>query len=169
MSKREIIQTAMVLGGLWIVISGFSSLAPTLASSTMIISSIGEVDVVDDLILPGLIALAVFLMFSLVPGYLVIDQSEKWARRLFPDSDQTVELGPSLLFAAGAMLFGVVWMVEGAILLPISLLRLAFYFGSELSPSGLESVAVSMATALLWFLAGFLLFRYGARLARHAA
>ena len=67
------------------------------------------------------------------------------------------------------MLFGLVWMVDGALLLLISPIQLLYFLSFALPAEASENSVVSIATAIFRLLAGFLLYRYGVRLASHAA
>ena len=165
MTAREIVRTGLVLGGIWIAISGAASLAVGIIEFVQSSAQTDPGTVGIDWPLGAMVATSVFafLLFSLTPGLYVISRSRSWAAS-FALGDQPVELGPSLVLAVGLMIIGVVWIVEGLTALLVS--PISFFFGTALAqddPTFYPTIVSGVAYSLLRLVAGIAVYRWGSR------
>jgi hypothetical protein len=171
MTAREIVRTGLVLGGIWIAISGAASLAVGIIEFVQssaqtdpgIAGTVGTVGI--GWPLGAMVATSVFafLLFALTPGLYVISRSRSWAAS-FALGDQPVEFGPSLVLAVGLMIIGVVWIVEGLTALLVS--PISFFFGPALAqddPTFYPTIVSGVAYSLLRLVAGIAVYRWGSR------
>jgi hypothetical protein len=122
MTQREIVRTAVMSGGIWLILSGFSSLPSIFADFT---DRAGRSDrdaseQVRDLFLVYLPSGILGLLLAATPGIYATLSSERWAARLVPDDDTDLEIRPSLILAVGSMLLGLSTGLSGAIALAAS-------------------------------------------------
>jgi hypothetical protein len=171
MTAREIVRTGLVLGGIWIAVSGAASLAVGIAEFVQF-SARTDPDIagigwpLGAMVVSSVVA---FLLFALAPGLYVISKSRNWAAS-FALGDKPVELGPSLALAVGLMILGVAWIVEGLAALLVS--PISFFFGAALAQDDATlypDVVSSVAYSLLRLVAGLAVYRWGSRGVLHAA
>jgi hypothetical protein len=171
MTAREIIRTGLILGGIWIVISGAAGLAPAIAGYLEL--SIGTDPDVGDLawtlFLPIGGNLVAFLLLALGPGLYVIEKSSKWAASLTPEAGGEIELGPSMLLAVGLMILGLALIVDGAASLLFAPLSWWTAAQMDYKPQFVGSAVGGAAYSLLRLVAGILIYKWGSRSVLHTA
>jgi len=164
MNSRDLVRTAVVIGGVYLIVSSFSSVASLFAGFAESSSRLDRdfAEAVSDLFafyLPSSIG-AVF--FGAVPGIYAIWSAEAWAARLTPADESTTTLEPSLALSVGAMILGLSFGVSGAVSLATGGLLVAVQIAS--GAIGELSAVFSLRTLLYGacsLVAGVLLFRWG--------
>ena len=172
MTQREVVRTAIVLGGIWLIVSGFASLPSIVAdfSDATRHSDRDATAELRDLFLIYLPSGLLGVLLAALPGIYATMSSERWAARLVPHDETDLEIQPSLILAVGAMLMGLSTGVSGAISLAASGAGLVLQqVDGEVSR---VLVAMTVERALygaFMLLAGILLFRWGSRAVLRAA
>ena len=166
MTTREAVRTAILVGGIWLVISAFASVTSMFVGFGELATRVDRsaADVFGDFFvfyLPsGLAGIAV----GVLPGIYAILSSHKWAARIVPTDHSTIEIQPSLILAVGAMLLGLSTGISGAVSLASAGLILALQFaGGSIADYAATMVIRSVAYGLCSLIAGVLVFRWGSR------
>jgi hypothetical protein len=115
MSARELLRVGFILLGAFLIVSALESLVESLNQRPAVMVS-GEQPVPD--LLRSVWVLAAFstaasLVFGVVPGILLITQSERWAHRVLPESRSSVSSPASVLLPVGLMLLGLLMGIHG--------------------------------------------------------
>ncbi len=172
MTQREIVRTAIVIGGIWLIVSGFSSL-PSLFSNFAEAADHSDREAAEHLRDLFFVYLPAGLFGSLLaafPGVYAIFSSDRWAARLVPNDETNLEIRPSLILAVGAMLMGLSTGLSGAISLAAS--GTGFILQSSDGDASRLLVGMRVDRALhgsFMLGAGILLFRWGSRAVLRAA
>lgn len=166
MTQREIVRTAIVIGGLWLIFSGFSSF-PSLFSNFAAAADHSDREATDrlrDLFFVYLPSGLFGALLTTIPGIYAILTSDRWAARLVPVDETDLEIRPSLILAVGAMLMGLSTGISGAVSLVAS--AAGFILQSIDGKAGEILVGMMVERALygvFTLCAGIVLFQWGSR------
>jgi len=172
MTQREILRTAILIGGIWVILSGISSLPSILVDFADAANRLDRdpSEQVRNLFLIYLPSGLLGVLLAAVPGIYAILASERWAARFAPESSADSEIQPSLVLAAGSMLLGLSTGLSGAISLGVS--GVTFLLDSLNLPEDGFLTGIMIERALYGVFAltgGLMLFRWGSRAVRRAA
>lgn len=172
MTQREIIRTAILIGGIWLILSSFDSLPSLFSDFAEAVdhSDREATEHVSDLFFVHLPLGLLGVLLGAIPGVYAILSSNRWAARLVPDDETDLEIPPSLILAVGAMLMGLSTGLSGAISLAASATGFMLQpFDGDASRL-LVGMRVDRALYGSFMLcAGILIFRWGSRAVLRAA
>jgi|JI10StandDraft_1071094.scaffolds.fasta_scaffold51507_4 hypothetical protein len=172
MTQREIVRTAIMLGGIWLILSGFASLPSIVAdfAGSTRHSDRDATEEIRDLFLIYLPSGLLGVLLAAIPGIYAISSADRWAARLVPDDETDLEIRPSLILAVGAMLMGLSTGISGAISFAASGAGLIIQLIDEEASRVLVEMMVERALyGAFAVLAGILIFRWGSRAVLRAA
>lgn len=166
MTSREAVRTAIVIGGVWLTIYTFASVASLFVGFAEITAG-SDHSLSDSLT----VFVAIYLPSALggivtgsIPGIYAVLSSHEWAARLVPHDDSPIEVQPSLILSVGAMLLGISTGVGGAVTIASNGLVLAMQVASGSDQAVMaQLLARQFAFGLCSLIAGILVFRWGSR------
>jgi hypothetical protein len=171
-TSRQAIQTAIIIGGIWLI---FSALAAELSNLVWMMEKLGPAvdrsdEVFSDIVAIQASVLILLLIVGIAPGIYAIYASEKWAIRLGRPGDAVSIIDASTVRSAAGIILGLSIGSSGAVSLATGVGAIAFK--ALLEPAGVSLEALlsrSIINAIVSVIVGILLFRWGMLATLHAA